>query len=124
MKRRDFIRRTTLSAGALAAPMLIPRDVFAAAKKPGANDRIVIGIIGPGGRAHSLLSEAPEDVQLVALADCDLSQMEKYESWAAKECPKVVSGKLARYQDYRAMFEKENLDAVIVATTTHARALI
>lgn len=124
MKRRDFVRRTVWTAGALAAPIYIPSRVFGTSKRPGANDRIALGIIGPGGRAHSLLSESPNDVRLVALADCDLRQMEKFETWAAAKCPEVVEGKLVRYQDYRAMFDREKLDAVIIATTTHSRALI
>lgn len=124
MKRRDFLYVSALAGGALTAPTLVPRRVFASASKPGVNDRIALGIIGPGGRAHSLLTEAPNDVRLVALADCDLSQMEKYETWAAEKCPHVVEGKLARYQDYREMFDKERLDAVIIATTTHSRAVI
>lgn len=37
---------------------------------------------------------------------------------------KVLAAKVAQYQDYRSMFDKEKLDAVFVATTTHARALI
>jgi len=124
MKRRAFLRNTTAAAGAFLAPCYVPRHVLAAPGKPGANDRIAIGIIGPGGRAHSLLEECPKDVRVLALADCDLRQMEGYEKWGAEKRPDIVESKLARYQDYHEMLEKEKLDAVIIATTTHSRALI
>ena len=125
MKRRTFLRNTTrIAAGATLAPYFVPSHVLAAPGRPGANDRIAVGFIGPGGRAHSLLEESPVDLRVVALADCDLRQMEHYEKWAVEKRPDLTGEKLTRYQDYREMFEKEKLDAVFITTTTHARTLI
>ncbi|MCG3197895.1 MAG: Inositol 2-dehydrogenase/D-chiro-inositol 3-dehydrogenase [bacterium] len=124
MRRRDFLRQGAVGLSLTVAPLIIPRRVLAGPEGPGANDRIHIGLIGPGGRAHSLLDESPKDVRLVALADCDLRQCRKYNKWVAEKRPDLATEKLPHYQDYRAMFEKEKLDAAIVATTTHARALI
>jgi predicted dehydrogenase len=124
MRRRSFLK--TL-AGGLAVPCIIPRGVLAAPGAPGANDRITIGVIGCGGRVTALLYEAPPELQTVALADCDLRQMTSTSTFGkavtsmARYTPAFE--KWPRYQDYREMLEKEKLDAVLVTTTTHARAL-
>ncbi len=98
--------------------------MLAAPGRPGANDRIQAGLIGPGFRARDLTVESPPDLKLVALADCDRRQMAAYLSAMRGPGSKVLAENVAQYQDYRAMFAKEKLDAVFVATTTHARPLI
>ena len=72
MKRRTFLKTVTAS---LAAPCFIPRIVLAAPGRPGANDRIAVGVIGCGGRVANILRELPAGLHVVALADCDLRQM-------------------------------------------------
>lgn len=119
--RRRFLASAVATA---AVPYLVPRQVLAAPGKPGANDRIQVGLIGTGGRPKDLLKESPADLRLVALADCDLRQIDQYEKWLAETRPAAAAEKCNRYQDYRQMFAKEKLDAVFVATTTHARVLI
>jgi predicted dehydrogenase len=122
MKRRRFVGSLSGALGASALfPQILPSRVFAAPGKPGANDLIHIGLIGPGGRAHSLYEECPPDVRLVALADCDEHQMEAYDQWSAEKRPEIRAERLPHYRHYREMLEKENLDAVIIATTTHSR---
>ena len=92
--------------------------------RPGPNDRIHVGLIGTGYRSRDLTVESPAELKLVALADCDRSQMAAYLSVMRGPGNKVLAENVAQYQDYRSMFSKEKLDAVFVATTTHARALI
>ena len=122
MKRREFLRRSV--AAAFAVPCLVPSGCVSTPRKPGPNERVVVGLIGPGHRARGLLKDMPNDLKLVSLADCDLGVVDSFSDWAAKECPGILSEKPSRYQDYRQMLDKEKLDAAIVATTTHARALI
>ena len=121
--RRRIFLKTALGA-AVAAPQLVPSTALAAPGRPGANDRIHVGLIGSGFRSRDLTKESPSDLKLVAIADCDLRQIGAYLE-AVKEVPDpIVAESSTRYQDYHAMFEKEKLDAVFVATTTHARPLI
>jgi predicted dehydrogenase len=63
-------------------------------------------------------------MRIAALADCDLKVMESFADWVGKARPGAASPSLPRYQDYRRMLDGEKLDGVIVATTTHSRALI
>ncbi|HUT88256.1 MAG TPA: Gfo/Idh/MocA family oxidoreductase [Thermoguttaceae bacterium] len=119
--RRDFLRA---AAGALAAPYVVPRGVLGGPGRPGAGDRIRVGLIGSGYRSRDLTKESPPDLSLVAVADCDLRQIAGYLA-AMKDVPdSVVSAGCAPYQDYREMLDKESLDGVFIATTTHARALV
>ena len=122
MKRRTFLRHSVLAAA--SASYVIPRTVLGAPGQPGANDRIAVGLIGSGHRPHDLLKESPADLRLVALADCDRNQMDSYAKWAMGNRPDITLANLPQYQDYREMLDKEKLDAVFVATTTHARVLI
>jgi len=119
--RRRFLKTASV---AIAAPCLVASEVLAGPGRPGANDRIHVGLIGPGYRSRDLLKESPADLKLVALADCDLRQIDAREKWLAENPVAIAGGKRSRYQDYRRMLDKERLDGVIVATTVHARVLI
>lgn len=114
--RRGFLRTAASSAvAAVAAPLVIPRHVLAAPGKPGANDRVTVGAIGVGGRASLLLQQLPESAQIVALADCNLPRAEAFKAKAQKDWPV--------YQDYRQILDRQDIDAVIVATGEFQRVL-
>ncbi|MFH1921751.1 MAG: Gfo/Idh/MocA family oxidoreductase [Planctomycetota bacterium] len=118
--RRDFIKTT---AAALAVPSWIPATVLAARGRPGANDRICVGLIGAGHRSKDLTKESPSDLKLVAVADCDLRAIADHLATSRQIQGSIATEKCSPYQDYRQMLSKEKLDGVFVATTTHARVL-
>ena len=111
-RRRFLARSAAISAGAVAAPCVIPSGVLAAQGRPGANDRIGVGYIGVGRRARQLMNLPPEG-QIVAASDVYLKRAEEI---AAKHQGKA-------YQDYRKMLESKEVDAVVVATPDHWHAL-
>lgn len=114
--RRGFLRTVASTAAtAFAAPLIVPRHVLAAPGKPGANDRITVGAIGVGGRASLLLQQLPESAEIVALADCNLPRAEAFKAKAQKNWPV--------YQDYRKILDRQDIDAVIVATGEFQRVL-
>lgn len=104
-----------MAAGAVAAPFYVPRQALASAARPGANDRIAVGAIGVGGRASLLLQQLPESAQIVALSDCNLPRAEAFKAKAKADWPV--------YQDYRKLLERQDIDAVIVATGEFQRVL-
>jgi predicted dehydrogenase len=118
--RRRFLKT---AAAALAVPSWIPSTVLGSPGRPGVNDRICVGLIGAGHRSLDLTKESPADLNLVAVADCDLRMIDQYLSKTRGFKDSIVAAKCAPYQDYRLMLAKEKLDAVFVATTTHARVL-
>ena len=87
----------------------------------GANERIVVGVMGTGGRG-TLLAEkfaARPDVAMAYLCDPDtrrLSQARQLVEKAQGRAPKVV-------QDFRRMLEDKTVDAVINATPDHWHGL-
>lgn len=114
-------RRTALKQGAaaslagLALPYLIPSGVLGREGRIGANERVIIGFIGTGGRARQLMDHVPEAGRIVAICDC-----------YPQRCADTLTEKgtnWATYSDYRQMFDQQKLDAVVVATPDHARAL-
>ncbi len=120
MSSPKLTRRQAIQAGlgALAIPAIIPSKALA----QGANDRVDIGIIGLGGRARWLAEYSLRNLrgQVRVAAVCDILQprvdafvndLSAGETWN-------------KYTDFREMIEKENLDGVMVETTTHARAWV
>jgi predicted dehydrogenase len=114
--RRTFLRQAAAATGsAFAAPLFIPSSVLGRGNSVGANEQILIGVIGVGGRARQLIDQIPPGGRVVALADCYLQR--------ASDAAKERNSKWAVYQDYRQMFDREKLDAALIATPDHARTL-
>jgi predicted dehydrogenase len=113
--RRSFLKQAVATGAALGAPAFIPARILGREGAPGANEQILIGVIGVGGRSRQLIDQVPETGRIVALADCYLHR--------AAEAAKERQSNWSVYQDYREMFDREKLDAVIVGTPDHARTL-
>ncbi len=121
MHRRSFLRTTSAAAVAgLALPYLIPSRVLAGPNRPGADDKVNVGIIGLGGRAQDIANtcfQVPQ-VRLAAVCDCYSPRCKDF----AKRIGKDQTWKT--YENFHQMIAKEKLDGVMVETTTHARAWI
>jgi len=104
MRRRHF-----LGGGAISA--------LAARRVIGANDRVVVGLVGCGGRGRyvaGLMREAP-GVEYGAAADVYMPNAERAQQWA---------GPNARaYQDFRRLLDQKDIDAVHIATPDHWHAI-
>jgi predicted dehydrogenase len=130
LSRRELLRRASHLAGGVTLPYLLPSGVLAAPGRAGANDRIGLGVIGPGRRAQQLLSDMasapsiPSQCRVVAACDVWLKKCHEYlEAYEAKVL-KQSGGKYAIHQDYRKLLDARDVDAVVVATPEHWRALI
>ena len=115
VSRRKFLKHTAAASAAIALPTYIPARVLGREGAVPPSEQIVIGFIGTGGRARQLMDQVPEGGRIVALADCYQQRLD--ETLAQKKQPWHA------YSDYREMFDKEKLDAVIVATPDHGRTL-
>lgn len=111
-KRRRFLSGLL---GSAAGPLVLPRHLIAGSGKTGANEKIRVGAIGVGGRATLLLQQLPESAQIVALSDCNLARAQAYKANAGGDWPV--------YQDYRELLDRQDIDAVIVATGEFQRVL-
>ena len=111
VSRRRFLH----TAAAIAGPTLIPRSALSAPGRPGANEQVIIGFIGTGGRSRQLMDHVPEGGRIVAISDCYVQRMtdtlqQKKTDWKT-------------YQYFEKMFDAENLDAVVVGTPDHVRTI-
>ena len=87
----------------------------AQARVLGANDRVRVGIIGPGGRGRYLMGEFKEfGADLAAVCDVYTANLEAG--------LKIASPSAERYKDYRKLLDNKSLDAVIVSTPDHWHA--
>jgi predicted dehydrogenase len=85
---------------------------LAASNVLGANDRIRLGIIGPGARGTEILREALacEDVECAGAADVYTKRLE--------DVKKIAPG-AKTYLDYRYLLEDKSIDAVLISTPQH-----
>ncbi len=99
----------------LVAPVIIPSGVLAAPGRTGANETIHIGGIGVGSRGGGLLDTFSKfsDVKIAAVADADMNR--------CREIGKIYGADT--YQDYRHLLDREDIDAVVIASPDHWHAL-
>jgi predicted dehydrogenase len=101
--RRNFIEG--LAAG-MAATALSSSRVL------GANERVRLGIIGPGARGKELMrfALACPNTEIVGAADVYTRRLEE----ARKLAPNAKT-----YLDYRHLLEDQSVDAILIATPQH-----
>jgi predicted dehydrogenase len=119
---KSLTRRNFLQAGAAAAavPTFIPSAVLGASVTAPPSETVRIGVIGCGGRAHGVVRDAADVKGFEVVAACDC-QPQKAQNFVKQ----LSDGKKwGAYADFRQMIEREKLDAVMIETTTHARAWI
>jgi len=107
-KKNNLSRRSFLAASALTgtAPMFLPSSA------KGANERLNVGVIGVGGRgAADLAAMGGENV--VALCDTDKNRL----TGAGQRHPNAD-----QYTDYRKLIDRNDIDAVVIATPDHQHA--
>ncbi len=112
--RRDFIRHITATGTAsVAVPYFIPSGVLGGEGKPGANDKIGVGLIGCGGMGRSNLKACAGRADVVVTGVCDV--------WRSRREAVVAEyqGTAKPYHDYREMLQAKDIDAVIIATPPH-----
>ncbi|MDB6020204.1 MAG: putative dehydrogenase [Pedosphaera sp.] len=115
LNRRNFIRRTTLAAG--AAAMYFPY----VGRVLGANDRINIGCIGVGGKGDQDSHDAAVNGgTIVAICDVDKRILAAKKEQFDRNFPGKFTD-MKQFQDYRELLDKvgKDIDAVTVSTPDH-----
>lgn len=109
--RRDFLHATALASTALAMPSLHAQ---------GANNRIRLGIIGPGGMGTNHLKNLVRnpEVEITWVCDVDSKRLEAAAKLAQGEAAKPPR----TTADMRKVLEDSSVDAVFVATPDHWHA--
>jgi predicted dehydrogenase len=113
ISRRKFVTTSAAVAGGVAFSHVLSHSVL------GANNRIRIGVIGCGGQGtghvHSLVGRSEADnISVVAVSDVYQRRVNR-----AKDICKGQG-----YMDYRKLLERDDIDAVLIATPDHWHAKI
>jgi len=119
MTRRSAIG-TMLAAG--VAPMVLPGRVIGGAVRRGANEQIALGMIGMGIRGRNIFNgylKSNGRARVVAICEVDGTRREHSrglvdEAYGNTDCAASV--------EYRELLEREDIDAVVIATPDHWHA--
>jgi predicted dehydrogenase len=125
MHRRRFLRRAALGtavtggalpawlrggaeAGGLPAPAAIPQL--------GGNEKLPVGFVGCGGRGRTLLDYFLRRKDIEVRGVCDVYEP-RLQAAAAAASPTAGA-----YTDYRELFDRKEIQAVVIATPDHWHA--
>lgn len=107
--RRDFLKHAAAATAAL--PL-----AASYARADGANDRLVLGVIGPGGMgsAHVRTLLQRKDVSIAWVCDVDENRLA-----AAAKAVEAGGSAPKTTKDMRAVYDQKDVDAVFIATPDH-----
>jgi len=122
MKRRTFIQKSTASASLFS---IVPSHVLGFSNTP-PNDKIQLGFIGVGKQGRGLMRNFVnyEEAAVVAVSDVDSRKMNLFSETFAQSLKenKKPSQNLSEIKSYRAMLERKDIDAVVIASPDHWHA--
>ena len=115
--RRGFLKSTAAAGATMVALPAIAKS------KAGPSDTIRIGLIGMGnrmiGHLTSMSTLADENIEIVAVCDCNENQLGTVKS----RYPFLTDKKLKTYSDTRKLLDDKSIDAVDISTPDHWHAL-
>jgi predicted dehydrogenase len=111
--RRQFLQSTgVVVASAAMTPYFFTGERSLAQESKSANDRPLIGQIGCGGQGNGITRGATRFGDLVAVCDVDREHAEQAKARQGR-------GKAEIYDDYRKLLDRQDIDAVTIATPDH-----
>ena len=115
LTRRRFLRTTVLASAAAVGPVFVPGSVLGRGGVVAPNERINLGGIGVGRRGGYVLSTMLPlpDVRFVATADVRADRRKTVKATADKQ---NGDNDCAMYRDFRELLERDDIDAVLIAT--------
>jgi predicted dehydrogenase len=115
INRRRFLGAAASTGAALTL------GASAGAAMRGANDRLIVGVMGTGGRGTGLarLYAQQKNVEVAYTCDADMRRAER----ASAEVAKATGGKAPKaVQDFRRLLDDKGVDVLVVATCNHWHA--
>lgn len=116
LDRRSFLKTTATAAAGVAA---LSHRAFAQAQ--GANEKIVLGMIGVGGMGRANLNSFLDrpGVEIAAICDVDATHAQQ----AVAEVLKRKERAPQIYGDFRQVLDRKDIDAVVICTPDHWHAI-
>lgn len=107
-----YSRRTILKSGLVASGAVIAAPAISYARIKGTNEKTRVAVIGLNGRGQSHMQGFKN--QLVAACDCDEDILNQ----------RTKNLDVERFVDFRKLLERQDIDAVAIATPNHTHSLI
>jgi len=118
MRRREFVGKTLIGA----AGMTLGASGLLMTSCKGANDKVVIALIGSGGRGlPSVISCCQANTNVEIKTVCDVNDLKSAN--AANEIEKQLGYKPLITRHMKEVFDDKDIDAVWIATPDHWHAL-
>jgi predicted dehydrogenase len=113
LNRREFLKQSAGTAATLAA--------LGSTRAAGANDRVIVGVMGIGGRGTAVagMFAARKDVEIAWVSDPDSRRF----AYARKVIEDAQGRPVKFAQDFRRVLEDRAVDVLINATPDHWHAL-
>ncbi len=122
MKRRTFIQKSAATASLFS---IVPSHVLGF-NNTAPNDKIQLGFIGVGKQGRGLMRNFVnyEEAVVVAVSDVDYKKMNLFSETFAQSLKenKKPSQNLSEIKSYRALLERKDVDAVVIASPDHWHA--
>jgi predicted dehydrogenase len=124
-KRKVISRRTFLKSAstAITIPYIVSSSAFGKSGRPAPSNQITMGLIGLGsmGMRHVKGFLQEDDCRITAVCDVDASR----QNAAAEEINKQYgSGSCARYNDFRDVIAREDIDVLCIAVPDHWHSIL
>jgi len=122
--RRKFIKRTSVAAAAVS---IVPRFVLGKGFTA-PSDKINLGFIGLGRQSEGLVSRFISETTAQVVAGCDVwttkndSFQQLVQQQYAKDRNQDSFNGVKMHQEYKALLEQSDIDAVVIATPDHWHA--
>jgi predicted dehydrogenase len=116
INRRTFIQTTAMASASLAVPATQVQPTSILSKKP--KDTLRLAILGSGlrGQSHIGLALRRTDCEVVAVAEIDAHMISRTKKLFQKHNKSLPTFYDQGERDYLRLLEKEEVDAVIIAT--------
>jgi predicted dehydrogenase len=116
----EINRRGFMAAAAATGVGLSLTSAASAAAVQGANTRLVVGVMGTGGRGTQLATSFAQQPNVEVAYTCDVDQTRAERAAAAVN--KAVNRQPRSVTDFRRILEDKTVDILVVATCNHWHA--
>lgn len=113
--RRQFLKRGMAATGAALAPYVVAASALGRDDIVAPSDRIILGAMGIGGRGSYVLSCMLQEPDVRCVAVCDVRKPRR-EAAKKRADARNRDDKCVMYRDFRKLFDRPDIDAVLIAT--------
>ncbi|HUW19947.1 MAG TPA: Gfo/Idh/MocA family oxidoreductase [Sedimentisphaerales bacterium] len=122
--RREFLKGITGAAvGAIGFPYVVPSSALGKAGSVAPSNRVVVGCIGVGSQGSGVMQNFLNQQVAQVAAVCDVKSDRREAARRRVDTQYNTSG-CKEYHDFRELLARDDIDAVMIASTDHWHVLL